>query len=1042
MKVALCAFAKLENLYLQEWIAYHLKLGFDKIYIYDNNSPKTERCEDGFEQDNRVVVFKHYMGKTDGGCKLQVEAYNEFYKRFGKDFDWVLFLDIDEFLTLTAHNDVHDYLEDVTRKNISATEITLFWKCYSDGGMLKYEPRPVRERFTEISENEEVNKYHKQFYKTKVKSLILRNIHYATPQTAIDNKGDWMPHLCNVTSEKPNHDLAYISHYATKTVEEYVCIKKKRRADGNSKKRLNMEHFFKFNKRTDEKANYFRELENEGDVEHVFGKVGNVNVLEEPKDGVSVCITAWNTQDYIEECLDSVAAQTWFKDHDNWEIVLGIDGCEKTLCKVKEIMYKYKNLRVLMMDSNKGTYVTSNTIMKESKYNWLIRFDSDDIMMPNMVENIMNKKENYDVVKYRCSTFTNDGIIDYNHYAEGSICINKKEFIKYGGYMPWRCSADSELRKRLKPVLKFLYINEPFYKLRRDNENSITVSKDTSMKSLERKINANYIDTISESKLFIEFVTNSFKEVCFDKIIVSFTTWKKRQASACKMLEHFKLQTLKPNKIICWLASDEYGECIIPKCLQKFVNENFIEVRWVKENTYCHKRYEVFKEHHNDYVFLIDDDIYYEPTYIEEMYNYAKKNKNCVINYMGNVIEYEKDRKILPLEKNDSLKNTLLSGLSCYPPNVFPMEYFDNSFAIKTISPKCDDSIMRVLLLKNNIKIYCIHNRSIKSFKSIPGTQNVGIWEENKIKVNEVSKKVRIFKNLISYFCLEDEAKKIWNDIVFENYGIKEKIIKKANSRNFKNFDLETPKTWCEKMQWLQLYDTKNDLKTFCADKIKVHEYSIQKLGKDICVPIIKVYNTPNDIVLYELPNKFILKCNHGYANNIIVKNKDNFNLDDAKEKLSKWLSEPFGVNTLEPHYVGIDRKCYAEALLEEPEKDDVVDYKFICFNGKPTYVQIISDRHNVNKRLNYYDMDFKFVDICRNDFPNNPNMLDEKPSQFELMKEYAKKLSEDFRFARIDFYEVDGTVYLGEITFTPASGFIKWTNENIDKKFGDMLIL
>ena len=141
------------------------------------------------------------------------------------------------------------------------------------------------------------------------------------------------------------------------------------------------------------------------------------------KEGVSVCITAYKAQDYIKECLDSVIKQTWFKDNDNFEIIVGIDGCETTLEYMKTIMHNYKNIKVLMMDSNKGTYITSNTIMSIAKYENLFRFDSDDIMCANLVETVMNKKGNSKLVRYHLKDFGDDK--NEVAVAHGTIYIRK-----------------------------------------------------------------------------------------------------------------------------------------------------------------------------------------------------------------------------------------------------------------------------------------------------------------------------------------------------------------------------------------------------------------------------------------------------------------------------------------------------------------------------------------------------------------------------------------------------------------------------------------
>ena len=271
--------------------------------------------------------------------------------------------------------------------------------------------------------------------------------------------------------------------------------------------------------------------------------------------------------------------------------------------------------------------------------------------------------------------------------------------------------------------------------------------------------------------------------------------------------------------------------------------------------------------------------------------------------------------------------------------------------------------------------------------------------------------------------------------------NLKDQILAKAQRLNFQNFDIEHPKNWCEKIQWLQIHDD-IDLRSLCADKIKVHDYSIRKLNKDICVPILKIYKSPNNIFFKELPNRFVLKCNHGYNYNIIVKNKKDTSQAYCKQQLRTWLNEPFGEVSIEPHYLKIKRCCYAEKYLENENQQALIDYKFLCFNGIPKYCQVLTGRHTNDFHLNYYDMDFNFVDISRLDIRNNPNQLDTKPNNFELMKFYAKILSKDFRFVRVDFYEVDDIVYLGELTFTPATGFIRWTDPTIDRMFGDLITL
>lgn len=212
--------------------------------------------------------------------------------------------------------------------------------------------------------------------------------------------------------------------------------------------------------------------------------IKNTYIEQNNKEGISICLTAWQTQDYIEECLDSIENQTYFENFNNYEILLGIDGCEQTLEKVKSIQHKYRNLRVFMMNKNVGTYITTNTLMSIAKYNWLLRFDTDDVMLPDMISNIM-KLVNTNVI-LRCS-FKNFGKnLDAKYkkdinFAYGIIVFNKNVFYTLGGYKPWICGADSDFIERayhygysiLSPGYNHIYFK------RRIHNNSLTLKKDT-----------------------------------------------------------------------------------------------------------------------------------------------------------------------------------------------------------------------------------------------------------------------------------------------------------------------------------------------------------------------------------------------------------------------------------------------------------------------------------------------------------------------------------------------------------------------------------
>lgn len=264
----------------------------------------------------------------------------------------------------------------------------------------------------------------------------------------------------------------------------------------------------------------------------------------------------------------------------------------------------------------------------------------------------------------------------------------------------------------------------------------------------------------------------------------------------------------------------------------------------------------------------------------------------------------------------------------------------------------------------------------------------------------------------------------------------------KARFKQMMGFEpnLENPKRFTEKLEWLKVYDS-TFLKTYCADKITAREYVEDKLGKDISIPLLGVYDKFDDIDFSKLPRDYIMKTNHGSHTNIIVRN-GNLNKPLARQKFNEWLSKDWSWWGYEMFYKPIPRKIIIEQFMSDGNVA-LTDYKFLCFNGTPIYCQAITDRGTNNMALNYYDMNWTpCKEISRLDLPANYNKIDKKPETFELMKEYATILSKDFKFVRVDFYEIDTKVYFGELTFIPAASYVKYKNPKTDFELGDLLKL
>ena len=241
------------------------------------------------------------------------------------------------------------------------------------------------------------------------------------------------------------------------------------------------------------------------------------------KYGISIIITAYKMEKYIKKTLDSISKQTWFKKSNDWEVLIGVDACNKTLKYLHSIMGNYKNLRVFMMEENKGTYITTNTMMSIAKYDNLLRFDADDIMLPNLVEIVMKKSKNCDRIVFKYQNFRKDSQKKKILWSYGQIFIKHWVFDYFGGFMPWRCEGDAEFIFRVDKFITVHKINKILFK-KRIHDSNLTVSKKTSMTSVFRKWHVNYTLKVSQkikniNKAVIITIINDYKEIFSDSII-------------------------------------------------------------------------------------------------------------------------------------------------------------------------------------------------------------------------------------------------------------------------------------------------------------------------------------------------------------------------------------------------------------------------------------------------------------------------------------------------------------------------------------------
>ena len=248
-----------------------------------------------------------------------------------------------------------------------------------------------------------------------------------------------------------------------------------------------------------------------------------------------------------------------------------------------------------------------------------------------------------------------------------------------------------------------------------------------------------------------------------------------------------------------------------------------------------------------------------------------------------------------------------------------------------------------------------------------------------------------------------------------------------------KKLDLTNPQTFSEKIQWLKLND-RNPLYPMIVDKYNGKEYVRGIIGDKHIIPTLGVWNKFDDIDFDSLPNQFVLKCTHDSGSVIICSDKSKFDLKTSRKKLTKALKRNSYPVSREWPYKNLKHRIIAEKYMADESNTDLADYKFFCFDGTPKAMFIATDRP-YDTKFDFYDMEFNHLPFTNGH--KNANKPIAKPLNWNLMIELAQKLSRDIPHVRVDFYEVNGAVYFGELTFYHYGGLVKFDPEEWDYTLG-----
>ena len=251
------------------------------------------------------------------------------------------------------------------------------------------------------------------------------------------------------------------------------------------------------------------------------------------------------------------------------------------------------------------------------------------------------------------------------------------------------------------------------------------------------------------------------------------------------------------------------------------------------------------------------------------------------------------------------------------------------------------------------------------------------------------------------------------------------------------DLDLQNPKTFNEKIQWLKIHDRKQHYSDL-VDKYAVREVISQRLGEQYLIPLLGVWDKAEDVDFTLLPKQFVLKPTHlsGYV--IICRDKDLLNQRAVRDQMRKWLKKEHYLPHREWPYKNIKPRIIAEELIE----DQIVDYKFYCFNGEPKmlYISRGLEDHST-AQISFFDMDFHRMPFSRSDFAPYSDQP-EKPKNLGQMVNIARQLSREFSFMRLDLYCVNERIYFSEFTFHPCGGYMPFEPKEYDEIVGQMLDL
>ena len=298
---------------------------------------------------------------------------------------------------------------------------------------------------------------------------------------------------------------------------------------------------------------------------------------------------------------------------------------------------------------------------------------------------------------------------------------------------------------------------------------------------------------------------------------------------------------------------------------------------------------------------------------------------------------------------------------------------------------------------------------------------------------------------------MNSKIKKAINNPYYAFELVLNQLAKYVNDRSFvkwkyyltfhKKLNLNNPRSYSEKLQWLKLFD-QHDEYTQMVDKCEAKKFVASIIGEEYIIPTYGVYDKFEEIDFASLPQQFVLKCTHNSGGVFVCKDKSVFDIEGARKQVNKWLRKnPYWKNREYP-YKNVKPRIIVEQYMEDESGYELKDYKFFCFNGEVKCLFVASDRGKDDEetKFDFYDLEWNLLPFT-NGHPNSNKMM-KKPENYDKMVEISERLSQGIPHVRVDLYNINGHIFFGELTFFHWSGLMPFNPPEWDYNLGSYLQL